>query len=112
MIIYVVNPDDCEIKVGDVFKFKDALRPHMTVTGIRKKEVPMSFSDSDLTHIAGVIYIEVTRRAELCRIGDGQRTMVEPGTTREMPVDHANTNLQTEQSQVHAIAEVLRRYID
>lgn len=73
----------------------------------------MGYSDSDLNHIAGVVYIEVIRREKLDRIADGQRTMIGPGAALEDSlVKMANDKLQTEQKQIHAIAEVLRRYID
>ena len=39
MIIYVDDPEDCGIKIGDTLKFKDNhLRSPMVVTAIRKSK--------------------------------------------------------------------------
>lgn len=38
MIVYVSDPENCEVKIGDILQYEDIYRPPIKVTGIRKLE--------------------------------------------------------------------------
>lgn len=38
VIIYVDDPENCKLKIGDTLKFKDDFRPAVRITGIRKSK--------------------------------------------------------------------------